>query len=61
MIRGVGSVAVDNRIRKEEDGMERILPGEVAWYVTGRFYAPADAESAFDASCGSKMKSGSVP
>ncbi len=22
--------------------MERILPGEVAWYVTGRFYAGAD-------------------
>ena len=22
--------------------MERILPGEVAWYVTGRFYAAAD-------------------
>src|ERR687893_820860 len=22
--------------------MERILPGEVAWYVTGRFYAAED-------------------
>ncbi|HYH79124.1 MAG TPA: hypothetical protein VEX86_04985 [Longimicrobium sp.] len=29
--------------------MERILPGEVAWYVTGRFYAAADGGSAFDA------------
>lgn len=28
--------------------MERILPGEVAWYVTGRFYAAEDA-SLFDA------------
>lgn len=30
--------------------MERILPGEVAWYVTGRFYASADdSGAAFDA------------
>jgi hypothetical protein len=28
--------------------MERILPGEVAWYVTGRFYAAEDG-SLFDA------------
>ncbi|HEX8903760.1 MAG TPA: hypothetical protein VF771_02820 [Longimicrobiaceae bacterium] len=28
--------------------MERILPGEVAWYVTGRFYA-AEGGSLFDA------------
>jgi hypothetical protein len=31
--------------------MERTLPGEVAWYVTGRFYASADDDdsgAAFD-------------
>ena len=28
--------------------MERILPGEIAWYVTGRFYAAQDG-SLFDA------------
>ena len=29
--------------------MQRILPGEVAWYVTGRFYAAAEGGALLDA------------
>lgn len=29
--------------------MERIPPGEVAWYVTGRFYAAAEGGALLDA------------
>src|SRR5215212_3527500 len=32
-----------------ETRMQRILPGEVAWYVTGRFYAAAEGGALLDA------------